>query len=147
MAPPRNPSRVREAKPYGLALDCSLAVAKTSLCQLGEWIQSLSAKGDIFTRLTRGTFLFGYDRLRAFACELPREELGLERCDFHVESSFYSHFRPYCAVRIRPIRGWEPEPVLPGARPDLLLVQPRPRFGQDDQTRGPEPAELAPAVA
>ncbi len=72
MAPPRNPSRVREAKPYGLALDCSLAVAKTSLCQLGEWIQSLSAKGDIFTRLARGTFLFGYDTRREFIAFPPR---------------------------------------------------------------------------
>ncbi len=75
MAPPRNPSRVREAKPYGLALDCSLAVAKTSLCQLGEWIQSLSAKGDIFTRLARGTFLFGYDKIYS-ALDIPdRNEL------------------------------------------------------------------------
>ena len=32
MATPRDPSRVREAKPYGPALDCSLAVAKTALC-------------------------------------------------------------------------------------------------------------------
>ena len=31
MATPRDPSRVREAKPYGLALDCSLAAAKTAL--------------------------------------------------------------------------------------------------------------------
>ena len=67
MAPPRNPSRVRE--------DCPLAVAKTSLCQLGEWIQSLSAKGDIFTRLARGTFLFGYDKIYS-ALDIPdRNEL------------------------------------------------------------------------
>ena len=31
VATPRNPSRVREAKPYGPALDCSLAAAKTTL--------------------------------------------------------------------------------------------------------------------
>ena len=37
MATPRDPSRVRKAKPYGPALDYSLAAAKTALGQQGEW--------------------------------------------------------------------------------------------------------------
>ena len=53
MATPRDPSRVRKAKPYGPALDCSLAVAKTSTrLNKANGLKSLARKG---------TFLLGYD--------------------------------------------------------------------------------------
>ena len=52
MATARDPSRVREAKPYGPALDCSLAVAKTSTrLNKANGLKSLARKG---------TFLLGY---------------------------------------------------------------------------------------
>ena len=52
MATPRDPSRVREAKPYGPALDRSLAVAKTSTrLNKANGLKSLARKG---------TFLLGY---------------------------------------------------------------------------------------
>ena len=52
MATPRDPSRVREAKPYGPALDCSFAVAKTSTrLNKANGLKSLGRKG---------TFLLGY---------------------------------------------------------------------------------------
>ena len=47
MATARDPSRVREATPYGPALDCSLAVAKTALCSTRRRGSRAYGKGDI----------------------------------------------------------------------------------------------------
>ena len=52
MATARDPSRVRKAKPYGPALDCSLAVAKTST--------RLNKANGLKSFAHKGTLLLGY---------------------------------------------------------------------------------------
>ena len=63
MATPRDPSRVREAKPYGPALDCSLAVAKTALCS--SW------------RPSGGSRAYGKSRVRPYARAEGDNAIGL----------------------------------------------------------------------
>ena len=57
MATPRDPSRVRKAKPYGPALDCSLAVAKTSTrLNKANGLKSLADKGTLLLGYRGGHF-------------------------------------------------------------------------------------------
>ena len=57
MATPRDPSRARKAKPYGPALDCSLAVAKTSTrLNKANGLKSLADKGTLLLGYRGGHF-------------------------------------------------------------------------------------------
>ena len=62
MATPREPSRVRKAKPNGLALTAPSPSQKPHSVQQGERAQELSAQGDISTGPAEGTFLLGGDK-------------------------------------------------------------------------------------
>ncbi len=57
MATPSDPSRVRKAKPYGPALDCSLAVDENSTrFNKAKGLKSLVHEGTFLSPSTRGHF-------------------------------------------------------------------------------------------
>ncbi len=92
IAVPRDPSRVREAKPYGPALDCSLAAVKTTLGSTRR--MSLARKGTFLLGLDSAMILLVYRADLCYSSRAYPDESGLE------PSAMLHSIRELCRFRV-----------------------------------------------